>query len=121
MAQLLSCFEERDRAASVIQAAVRGFLARRRRRREARAALAVQRRWRALCQRRAALRAERERQERARNQAASVIQVSIWPFGTWKVSWLLKEGSEIRSASKLLQLRFLFYLGLNLGRYRRSV
>ncbi|XP_045431978.1 abnormal spindle-like microcephaly-associated protein isoform X2 [Pipistrellus kuhlii] len=68
------CRQERDRAASVLQAAVRGFLARRRRRREARAALAVQRRWRALCRRRAALRAERERRERARNQAAAVIQ-----------------------------------------------
>ncbi|CAK6442302.1 unnamed protein product [Pipistrellus nathusii] len=91
--------QERDRAASVIQAAVRGFLARRRRRREARAALAVQRRWRALCRRRAALRAERERQERARNQAASVIQ------RRWRGFSARRRFLRLRHCSVVLQAR----------------
>ncbi|EPQ19444.1 Abnormal spindle-like microcephaly-associated protein like protein [Myotis brandtii] len=67
--------QERDQAARIIQAAVLGFLTRRRLRKEAQAALAVQRRWRRLCRRRAVLRAQQEQLEKAQSQAASVIQV----------------------------------------------
>lgn len=63
-----------------------GFLTRRRLRKDAQAALVVQRRWRRLCRRRAALRAEREQLEKAQSQAASVIQVEhpgLWNLGSF--------------------------------------
>lgn len=63
---------------------MRGILARRRLREEARAALAVQKRWRALRRRRAALRAEQEQLEAARARAAAVIQVGHPGFSVWE-------------------------------------
>lgn len=91
--------QERDQAASVIQAAVRGFLTRRRLRREAHTVLAVQRRWRGLCRRREVLRAERELREKARNQAAAVIQRN------WRRFSARRQFLRLRHYSVVLQSR----------------
>ncbi|ELK24909.1 Abnormal spindle-like microcephaly-associated protein like protein [Myotis davidii] len=91
--------QERDRAARTIQAAVLGFLTRRRLRKDAQAALVVQRRWRRLCRRRAALRAEREQLEKAQSQAASVIQRN------WRRYSARKQFLRLRHYSVVLQSR----------------
>uniref|UniRef100_G1PWD7 Abnormal spindle-like microcephaly-associated protein homolog n=1 Tax=Myotis lucifugus TaxID=59463 RepID=G1PWD7_MYOLU len=91
--------QERDQAARIIQAAVLGFLTRRRLRKEAQAALAVQRRWRRLCRRRAVLRAEQAQLEKAQSQAASVIQRN------WRRCSARKQFLRLRHYSVVLQSR----------------
>ncbi|XP_070257559.1 abnormal spindle-like microcephaly-associated protein [Myotis yumanensis] len=91
--------QERDQAARIIQAAVLGFLTRRRLRKEAQAALAIQKRWRRLCRRRAVLRAEQAQLEKAQSQAASVIQRN------WRRYSARKQFLRLRHYSVILQSR----------------
>ncbi|XP_036210469.1 abnormal spindle-like microcephaly-associated protein isoform X2 [Myotis myotis] len=91
--------QERDRAARTIQAAVLGFLTRRRLRKDAQAALVIQRRWRGLCRRRAVLRAAQEQLEEAQSQSASVIQRN------WRRYSARKRFLRLRHYSVVLQSR----------------
>lgn len=68
-------FQERDRAARIIQSAVSSFLTRQRLKKKVHAALVIQKYWRRLSEQRKLLMLKKEKLEKVQNQSALVIQV----------------------------------------------
>ncbi|XP_064129529.1 abnormal spindle-like microcephaly-associated protein isoform X4 [Loxodonta africana] len=73
----LKCYQERDKAARVIQSAVINFLTKRRLKKEMNAALVIQKYWRRFLAQRKLLMLKKEKLEKIQNKSASIIQ-AVW-------------------------------------------
>ncbi|XP_003792358.1 abnormal spindle-like microcephaly-associated protein isoform X1 [Otolemur garnettii] len=91
--------QERDKAARIIQSAVINFLTRRRLKKEANAALVIQKYWRRVLAQRRLLLLKREKLEEIQNKSASVIQ------GYWRRYSSRKRFLKLKYYSVILQSR----------------
>ncbi|KAM6166227.1 LOW QUALITY PROTEIN: abnormal spindle-like microcephaly-associated protein [Erethizon dorsatum] len=95
----LKCYQERDKAARIIQSAVIHFLAKRRLKKEVNAALIIQKCWRRVLAQRKLLVLRKEKLEKIQNKSASVIQ------GYWRRYSARKRFLKLKYYSIILQSR----------------
>ncbi|XP_012662074.1 abnormal spindle-like microcephaly-associated protein isoform X2 [Otolemur garnettii] len=89
--------QERDKAARIIQSAVINFLTRRRLKKEANAALVIQKYWRRVLAQRRLLLLKREKLEEIQNKSASVIQVMWRKYKAKKCLCKVKAACKIQA------------------------
>ncbi|KAM8816330.1 abnormal spindle-like microcephaly-associated protein [Rhynchonycteris naso] len=90
-------YQERDKAARIIQSAVVSFLRERRQEMEAQAAVLIQKQWRRLLQQRKLLMVKKERLEKVQNKSVLVIQRH------WRRYSTRKRFLELRACTVVLQ------------------
>ncbi|XP_064129527.1 abnormal spindle-like microcephaly-associated protein isoform X2 [Loxodonta africana] len=95
----LKCYQERDKAARVIQSAVINFLTKRRLKKEMNAALVIQKYWRRFLAQRKLLMLKKEKLEKIQNKSASIIQ------GYWRRYSTRKRFLKLKYYSIILQSR----------------
>ncbi|XP_006892180.1 PREDICTED: abnormal spindle-like microcephaly-associated protein homolog [Elephantulus edwardii] len=109
----LQRYQERDKAARIIQSAIINFLTKRRLKREVNAALIIQKYWRRFLAQRKLLMLKKEKLEKIENHSASVIQ------GYWRRYSTRKRFLKLKHYSIILQSRIRMIIAVtSYKRYR---
>ncbi|XP_049713786.1 abnormal spindle-like microcephaly-associated protein isoform X6 [Elephas maximus indicus] len=97
----LKCYQERDKAARVIQSAVINFLTKRRLKKEMNAALVIQKYWRRFLAQRKLLMLKKEKLEKIQNKSASIIQSMFRRWKRRKMQAVWRKYKAMKAACKI--------------------